>query len=316
MTRRAKFARISLVLSLLAVLWLAIAMFGARAGLWKPLTGFSTMTMSAMRPIGEALPLPMLPTFLGALALAALVATLVRAPRTGWFAALVALAIPAAIFAGLLGLRSQAESVPFIHDVATDTADPPAFSEAMLARREADEALNPLHPYDVPLDTLEQWQGQDSVKGKTLAQLIAEGYPKLDLTTLTSDAEPAVALKAIERAMETRGFADIALDEEAGRVEGTAVVFWYGFRDDVVGRVRPGEDGGSVIDFRSVSRVGLSDLGVNAERVADLRAGVSDILSNDRLRRELFWEDEEVVEVEEAATDEATTEETADSETE
>ncbi len=313
MTKRAKFARIALFLSLLAVVWFAIAMLGARAGLWKPLTGFSTMTMSAMRPLGEALPLPMLPTVLGVLALAALVATLAKAPRQGWFAALIAFAIPAAIFAGLLGLRSQAESVPFIHDVATDTADPPAFSDEMLARREADEARNQLNPYDVPLDTLEPWQGQASVAGKTMAQLIAEGYPDLDLTTLTSDVEPATALKAIERAMETRGFKDVARDEDAGRVEGTAVVFWYGFRDDVVGRVRPGEDGGSVIDFRSVSRVGLSDLGVNAARVADLRAGVADILSNDRLRSELSRDEEET---EEGIVVETASDESAEAETE
>lgn len=280
MTKRAKFARLALILSVLIVLWFAIAMFGARAGLWKPLTGFATMTMQpALYLLGTA----------GAVAVAALIATLIRSPRQGWVAALVALAIPAAIFAGLGALRSQAESVPFIHDIATDTADPPAFSDAMMKKRADDEALNELYPYDVPLDTIEKWQGQESVKGKTIAQLIATGYPDLDLSTLTSDAEPAIALKAIDQAMKTRGLVDIRRDEKAGIVEGTDVVFWYGFRDDVVGRVRAGEDGGSVIDFRSVSRVGLSDLGVNAQRIADLRAGVAEILSDQKLRDQLAY---------------------------
>ena len=130
MTKRARFARLALALSVLSILWFAIAMFGATAGLWKPLTGFSTLTMSAMRPIAPpSLPLPLLPTLLGVIALAALVATLAKKPRTGWFSALVALAIPVALFAGLIGLRNQAQSVPFIHDVATDTADPPQFSD-------------------------------------------------------------------------------------------------------------------------------------------------------------------------------------------
>jgi uncharacterized protein (DUF1499 family) len=49
-------------------------------------------------------------------------------------------------------------------------------------------------------------------------------------------------------------------------VEGVAETFWFGFKDDVVARV-----GDSQIDFRSVSRVGVSDLGANAARIAELR---------------------------------------------
>jgi len=41
-----------------------------------------------------------------------------------------------------------------------------------------------------------------------------------------------------------------------------------GFKDDVVVRV-VGRDGGTRVDVRSVSRVGLSDLGTNARRVRD-----------------------------------------------
>jgi uncharacterized protein (DUF1499 family) len=48
-----------------------------------------------------------------------------------------------------------------------------------------------------------------------------------------------------------------------------AETFWYGFKDDVVVRVARGK-----IDFRSVSRVGLSDLGANAARIAKLRERV------------------------------------------
>ena len=41
---------------------------------------------------------------------------------------------------------------------------------------------------------------------------------------------------------------------------------WFGFKDDIVVRVRP-EGAGSRVDVRSMSRVGLSDLGANAARV-------------------------------------------------
>jgi uncharacterized protein (DUF1499 family) len=58
----------------------------------------------------------------------------------------------------------------------------------------------------------------------------------------------------------------VAADPADGRIEATATTFWYGFRDDVVIRVRPDGEG-SRIDLRSVSRVGRSDAGTNARRI-------------------------------------------------
>lgn len=267
MTRRARFASLALVLSLATIAWFAIAMFGAKLGLWSPITGFATLTMA------PALPLLGVTALTG---LGALVATLIRAPRTGWLAALVALAIPAAVFAGLGALRSHAASVPLIYDITTDPADPPMFSAALVREREA-EGANALNPFDVPLGRFDKWKGNPEVAGKTAAQLIAEGYS--DLKPLIVEAAPEVALQAARQAMETRGFHDVTVDAKTGTVEGTAEVFWYSFLDDVVVRVRPGAEGGSVIDVRSTSRVGTSDLGVNADRIADLLQAIRDNLA-------------------------------------
>lgn len=271
MTKRARFARLALVLSLAMIAWFAIAMFGAKLGLWTPITGFAKLTMV------PALPLLGLTGLLG---LGALIATLIRAPRTGWVAALIALAIPAAVFAGLGALRSQAASVPFIYDITTDTADPPMFSARLVKERE-EYGANALNPFDAPLGQFEKWKDTPEVADKTTAQLIASGYP--DLKPLVVEAEPDMALRAARQAMNTRGFRAVKLDEKAGTVEGTAEVFWYSFLDDVVVRVRPGAEGGSVIDVRSTSRVGTSDLGVNAERIADLLQGIRDTLANPAL---------------------------------
>ena len=52
-------------------------------------------------------------------------------------------------------------------------------------------------------------------------------------------------------------------------IEGVAETFWFGFKDDVVVRIANGE-----IDIRSVSRVGVSDLGANSTRIATLRAAI------------------------------------------
>ena len=70
--------------------------------------------------------------------------------------------------------------------------------------------------------------------------------------------------------MEEMGFADVTLVANEGSVEGVAETFWFGFKDDVVARVSNGQ-----IDFRSVSRVGMSDLGANAARITELRDAVS-----------------------------------------
>jgi fatty-acyl-CoA synthase len=50
-------------------------------------------------------------------------------------------------------------------------------------------------------------------------------------------------------------------------LEATATTGWFGFKDDIAVRIRA-VDGATRVDMRSVSRVGLSDLGANARRVS------------------------------------------------
>jgi uncharacterized protein (DUF1499 family) len=73
------------------------------------------------------------------------------------------------------------------------------------------------------------------------------------------------------------GWEIVAAVPAEGRLEATDRTRWFGFRDDVVVRVRP-EGAGSRVDVRSVSRVGRSDLGTNARRIRgfleSLRAGL------------------------------------------
>jgi uncharacterized protein (DUF1499 family) len=62
------------------------------------------------------------------------------------------------------------------------------------------------------------------------------------------------------------GWELVASDPIAGRIEATDTTFWFGFTDDIVIRVSP-RGGGSRVDIRSVSRVGISDVGTNAARI-------------------------------------------------
>ncbi len=79
---------------------------------------------------------------------------------------------------------------------------------------------------------------------------------------------PAAAFDKALAAARAQGWTIVASDPLTGRIEATAVVPWWGFKDDIVVRLTP-QGTGTRIDVRSASRVGLGDLGVNARRIAD-----------------------------------------------
>jgi fatty-acyl-CoA synthase len=85
---------------------------------------------------------------------------------------------------------------------------------------------------------------------------------------------PADAYAAAKAALLNDGLKVVTDDPVGGRLEAVATSFWYGFKDDVMVRVKP-EGGGSRIDLRSISRVGVSDLGQNCERVTRLTTAMS-----------------------------------------
>jgi uncharacterized protein (DUF1499 family) len=80
------------------------------------------------------------------------------------------------------------------------------------------------------------------------------------------DVEPTKAFARALAASRDLGWEIIAAVPLEGRIEAVDRTFWFGFKDDVVVRVRAAA-GGSRIDVRSVSRVGRSDVGANARRV-------------------------------------------------
>lgn len=150
---------------------------------------------------------------------------------------------------------NQMTSVPPIHDITTDLTNPPAFEELEL--RADNRAIVPDggRPEFAAVDEAMRWRLWH-----------AEAY---------SDIQPIVvpltvpdAVEAARQLAEDRGWEVAAVDPVAGRLEATETVSLYRFKDDVVLRITPNPDGeGSVVNMRSVSRVGVSDLGVNADRV-------------------------------------------------
>ena len=119
------------------------------------------------------------------------------------------------------------------------------------------------------------WYDRDLIKLQEICDrqpACAEAYP--DIKTLTFDSVPAArALEAAEAAARAIGLEAVVAQPGKNLVEGTDVTFWYGYKDDVVVRVRE-RGAGSVVDIRSKSRVGVSDLGANAKRVRALSAEI------------------------------------------
>ncbi|QIQ85417.1 DUF1499 domain-containing protein [Erythrobacter sp.] len=260
-TKSPRLARIALGLALFIPVYLAVSALGTKFGVWSWQTGLLALTFGGGLLLIGATAL---------LALVSLVMILRKPPRTGWPLALGALVI-ALGFVGLgLSAASKGSANP-IHDVATDTAEPPQFSPATLEMRSRLGA-NPLNDYSVPLGELAMWKSaEEPLASQSHADFIAAAYP--DLTPIAFDAAQGEAIEAVRAAMEDIGLADIRVDAEAGRVEGVAETFWFGFKDDVVARIENGE-----IDLRSVSRVGQSDLGANAERLRVLSAAIRERL--------------------------------------
>lgn len=249
-----------LVLALLAFVpvYFMIAALGTKFGVWSWMVGLMTLTFKGGMIV------------LGVTAIAALVSLILAVrmtPRRNSLlaVAIIGLLVPGAALVIFLAAGSKAGDNP-IHDIATDTGNPPLFSAKTLDAR-ANAKANPVSDYQVPLGQLERYKDAVSpeLAVKSHAQIIT-ARPDRPAPLPLGGAGKAEGLAAVAAAMGAMGLTDIRTDQEIGIVEGVAETFWFGFKDDVVARV-----GDSQIDFRSVSRVGVSDLGANTARIIELR---------------------------------------------
>ncbi len=163
----------------------------------------------------------------------------------------LALAMSLAVMAGPAVFVQKARGVPAIHDITTDTDNPPGFVD-VIPLRQAEGAVNP-----------------PEYLGPAVAVQQKKAYPDLAPLDLTSaPAETFTKAAATARAM---GWEIVAEKPAEGRIEATAVTAWFGFKDDIVIRVAAIASG-SRIDVRSKSRVGRSDVGANAARIREYLA--------------------------------------------
>ena len=233
--------RAALILGIGAVLAALIAAVGSATGLW----GF--------RPALQSLRYLFFTAAAGALL--GLIG-LVMARRRGklMLANLVALVVALGFVLYLGNLVRIARSVPAIHDVATNLDDLPQFTRLSVRADNLDNIPDEGRAELKALPPEERWKA-----------LHREHYG--DLRTVRLATPPAETVRRAAALARGRGW-DVALvDEKAGIVEATETSLFFRFKDDVVVRVRPAPGGGSLVDMRSISRVGGSDVGMNAKRV-------------------------------------------------
>lgn len=167
---------------------------------------------------------------------------------------LVALVVAFGFVLYLGNLVRTAKSVPAIHDVATDLDDLPQFTRLAVRADNLEKIPDEGRPELKALPPEERWKA-----------LHRAHYG--DLRTVRLPTPPAETVRRAAALARERGWDVATMDEAAGTVEATETSRFFRFKDDVVIRVRPAPGGGSVVDMRSISRVGGSDVGMNAKRV-------------------------------------------------
>ena len=225
-----------LVGGVIAVTLLLIGPLGTRLGIWPYTVGIPVVLLAAV--------LATIGTLAGVVAL---IATLVRRAPANRPAVGIGVALAALVLA-VVGMQMLgAAGLPAIHDIKTDVDDPPRFEAVVALRGPGD------HGVDYDAEALPEQQ--------------RAAYP--EVTTLVAAVPPGELYNRTRRVLEEMNLEVVAADASTGVIEATAKSFWFGFTDDVVVRIRAGSQG-SVLDVRSASRVGVSDLGANARRIGEI----------------------------------------------
>lgn len=249
--RLSNFVRLGFSLSVISSLVLVAAALGYRWDLWSVRFALLTLTKYA--------------TY-GALAGAAL--SMVGIGRSwpggasrGLVLSVVGVIIGLGAFHTIFEHWKMVQTSPFIHDITTDTENPPEFIAVVALRESA--AANP-HTYAGPDLALRQRFG-------------GFNEPYKDILPVMTKLAPGAAYDQALDVAQDMDWQIVDADRTNGRIEASDTSFWYGFTDDIVIRVVATPEG-SRIDMRSLSRVGRSDVGVNAARIREYMTALAAML--------------------------------------
>ena len=235
MNKQSSAARWSFKLALLGVVLVVLAVIGHRLGVMD-------FRIAMFGLVGGAA-LGLVAVFSGIIGVFVTRKEKISGKSYAWVGLMLGLLVTSPVFMTIYG----ASNVPPIHDISTDLQNPPEFV-AILALRTADH------------------NSLDREAPTNLTTLQQDAYP--DLAPLLINKEPRQVIEEARVLVEIRGWEIVVVTSAAeGRIEATVTTPIMGFKDDIVIRVRD-ESGQSIVDMRSVSRVGESDLGTNAKRIS------------------------------------------------
>ena len=186
-----------------------------------------------------------------------LLALAVATKRRRWRAATGAVAaclLGGVVWLSVADFKARAAANP-LHDVTTDLDAPPLF-----------QAISPRSYRAGDDDTMAAYP--DATWRRTHAEI----YPDIRPVIVSGSMSEVLAhTRSIAGRM---GWTIVAEEGDAAlmRIEASDETAWFGFTDDIVVVLRivvpPGEaESGVRVDVRSVSRIGIGDVGKNAERV-------------------------------------------------
>jgi uncharacterized protein (DUF1499 family) len=216
-----------LALALAAALVLLITGPGYRVGIFPLRTAFSLLRWAAF----------------GGLAAAVIAAIALWRAHGRDVLAIIALLVGVTAFAVPFRFQRLAAAAPPIHDISTDMANPPTFQAIVPLRVDAPNSLE---------------YSQDAARQQRNA------YPEIKPLILEVPLS-----QVFERALAAAREADweiVDANADTGRIEATDTTTFFGFKDDIAVRLTP-LDARTLVDVRSVSRVGRGDAGTNARRV-------------------------------------------------
>ena len=228
-------ASIAFAIALVAGIATLLAGLGTRWGWWDYRTGFFILQCAAWSGLASA-----------ALSLFAIFGALRGGHRRAIVFAVHGLIIGALVFGVPWYLVHEGRKLPPIHDITTDTENPPGFVAVLPLRKDAPNTA--------------------IYGGAELAAQQKKGYP--DLAPATLPMPPRAVFDRALALANAVGWEIVAAVPEDNRIEATATTDWFGFKDDVIIRITPSGNS-SRVDMRSVSRVGRSDLGANARRIQE-----------------------------------------------
>ena len=225
-----------------------IASIGAGRGAWDFRLGF-TVLQYALYAAGLGI------------VIAILAAVIVRRVRPRLVLMNLLALIVAASFVLYLGnLVRIARSVPPIHDITTNLDDYPRFYRLHVRDDNLANVPDMGRRELAALPPRERWKA-----------IHREYYG--DIAPIRVSGSVADTLARARQLAADHGWEVVTFDPANGILEAVDTSFFFRFKDNVVVRVRPAPQGqGSIVDMRSISRVGVSDVGVNAERVRDFLA--------------------------------------------